>query len=116
MFSENRVENRKRFRKFILLETPEEINQILGRRKWPSAMGSAGFADCVKKKFFSKKRHEEIAESKLLAPDVSVVRHMVCRSYGVKEEELLAWRRGRPNEACNVAIYLLRQLRGSKLK
>ena len=39
-----------------------------------------------------------------------------CRSYGVKEEELLAWRRERPNEARNVAIYLLRQLRGSKLK
>ena len=52
MFSENRVKNRKRYRKFILLETPEEINQILGRRKWPSAMGSAGFADWVKKKLF----------------------------------------------------------------
>ena len=33
-----------------------------------------------------------------------------------EEEELLASRRGRPNEARNVAIYLLRQLRGSKLK
>jgi len=37
-------------------------------------------------------------------------------SYGVKEEELLASRRGRPNEAINVVIYLLRQIRGSKLK
>ena len=27
MFSENRVESRKRYRKFIVLETPEEINQ-----------------------------------------------------------------------------------------
>ena len=70
----------------------------------------------MKKKFFSKKRPEEGAESKLLAPDVSVARDMVCRSYGVKEEGLLAWRRSRPNEARNVAIYLLRQLRGSKLK
>jgi len=33
-----------------------------------------------------------------------------------EEEELPASRRGRPNEARNVAIYLLRQLRGSKLK
>ena len=97
MLSENRVESRKRYRKFILLETPEEINQILGRRKWPSVMGSAGFTDWVKKKFFSKKRHEEVPESKLLALDVSVVQDMVCRSYGVKEEELLASRRGRPN-------------------
>ena len=29
MFSENRGESRKRYKKFILLETPEEINQIL---------------------------------------------------------------------------------------
>ena len=99
MFSENRAESRKRYRTFILLETPEEINQILGRRKWPSVMGSVGFADWVNKKFFSRKRHEEVAESKLLAQDVSVVRDMVCRSYGVKEGELLGSRRGRPNEA-----------------
>ncbi len=64
-------------------------------------MVSAGFADRVKKKSFSKKHHEEVPESKLLASDVSVVRDMVCRSYGVKEEELLAWRRGRPNETRN---------------
>jgi chromosomal replication initiation ATPase DnaA len=70
----------------------------------------------VSKKLFSKKRHEEVPESKLLAPDVSMVRDMVCRSYGVEEEELLASRRGRQNEARNVAIYLLTQLRGSKLK
>jgi hypothetical protein len=29
MFSENRAESRKRYIIFILLETPEEINQIL---------------------------------------------------------------------------------------
>ena len=64
-------------------------------------MGSAGFADRMKKKSFSKKHHEEVPESKLPALDVSVVRDMVCRSYGVKEEGLLAWRRGRPNETRN---------------
>ena len=69
MFSENKVESRKRYRKFILLETPEEINQILSRRKWPSVMGSTDFEDWVRKKFFSKKRHEAVPESKLLAPN-----------------------------------------------
>jgi hypothetical protein len=29
MFSENRAESRKRYTMFILLETPEDINQIL---------------------------------------------------------------------------------------
>jgi len=42
-------------------------------------------------------KRQEVPESKLLALDVSVVQDMVCRSYGVKEEELLASRRGRPN-------------------
>jgi len=64
-------------------------------------MGSAGFADRVKKKSFSKKHHEGVPESKLLASDVSVVRDMVFRSYGVKEGDLLAWRRGRPDETRN---------------
>ena len=64
-------------------------------------MGSAGFADRVNKKSFSEKRHEEVAQSKLLAPHVSVVRDMVCRSYGVKEEEILASRRGRSDETHN---------------
>jgi chromosomal replication initiation ATPase DnaA len=41
---------------------------------------------------------------------------MVCRSYGVKEEDLLFSKRGMRNEASNAAIYLLRQLRGSKLE
>ena len=61
----------------------------------------------MSKKLFSKKRHEDVPESKLLAPDVSVVRDMGCRSYCVEEEELLTSRRGRQNEAHNVAILQL---------
>ena len=41
---------------------------------------------------------------------------MVCRSYGVREKDLLCSKRGERNEARNTAIYLLRQVRGSKLE
>ena len=116
MFSENRAEGRKRYRGFVQRDTLEEINQILGRRKWPSVIGSAGFVGRIKKKFFSKKRHEEVPESKFLAPEVATVKDSVCRLYGVREEDLLVSKRGMSNEARNVAIYLQRQLRGSKLE
>lgn len=33
MFSENRAESRRRYTIFILLEAPEEINQIISLRK-----------------------------------------------------------------------------------
>jgi chromosomal replication initiation ATPase DnaA len=36
-------------------------------------------------------------------------------SYGVKDEDILFSKRGMRNEARNTAIYLLRQIRGSKL-
>ena len=41
---------------------------------------------------------------------------MVCRSYNVEEEVLTTTRRGITNEARNVAIYLVRNLRGDSLE
>ncbi len=116
MFSEDTAEGKRRYRAFVRMEITEEINQILSRRKWPSVMGSETFVDRVKKKFFSKKRQEEVPEAKRLAPDVATVKDSVCRLYGVSEGDLLVSKRGMRNEARNVAIYLQRQLRGSKLE
>ena len=42
--------------------------------------------------------------------------YLVFRLYGVREEDLLVSKRGMSNEARNVAIYLQRPLRGSKLE
>jgi len=55
-------------------------------------------------------------ESKFLSPEVATVKDRVCRLYGVREEDLLVSKRGMSNEARNVAIYLQRQLGGSKLE
>jgi chromosomal replication initiation ATPase DnaA len=57
----------------------------------------------------------EVPESRVLAPEVERIKEVVCRRYGVGEEELLKSRRGKSNEPRNVAIYLTRQLRGEKL-
>jgi len=64
---------------------------------------------------FIQKRHVEVPESKALAPDFGQIKETVCRSYGVKEEDLFISRRGISNEPRNVAILLLRNLKGSKL-
>ena len=115
MFSENRIESSKRYKEYVMKETPEKINKIFGQRKWPPIIGSDVFLDWVKETFFEKKHHVEIPESKALAPETEKIKEMVCRSYGVKDEDILFSKRGMRNEARNIAIYLLRQLRGSKL-
>jgi putative transposase len=69
----------------------------------------------VKGTFFSAKRHKEVAESRALSPDAERVKEEVCRSYGVERVELYRSRRGISNEPRNIAIYLLRTLRGDNL-
>lgn len=67
----------------------------------PSVMGSESFVEVGKKKFFSKKRHEDALESKLLAPDGGKVKDSGCRLYGVSEEDLVVSMRGKRNQASN---------------
>lgn len=115
LFSNDRVERRKRYKEFVSMESPEEINQILGRKKLPAVLGSENFIDWVKGKFSRQKRHEEVPASRFLAPDVERIREAVCKAFGVDKEELSVSRRGISNVPRSVAIYLLRQLRGEKL-
>ena len=56
--------------------------------KLPSVLGSESFIDRVKGKFFSRKGHEEVPESRLLAPDVERIKETVCKAYGVDKTQL----------------------------
>jgi chromosomal replication initiation ATPase DnaA len=51
-----------------------------------------------------------------LAPDLDFLIEVVKGEYGIRQEELFYSRRGNYNEARNVAIYLVRKLRGDRLK
>ena len=115
IFSKNTNEALKRYRDFVNKEIPEEINRILGSRKWPSVIGKESFMEWVKDTFFVKKRHAEVPESKSLAPDSEKIKRAVCRSYDINEEGLVFSKRGMTNEPRNIAIYLMRNLMGSKL-
>ena len=104
------------YKKFVLKETPEEINQIFGRRNLPAVLGSKSFVDRIKDKFFNLKNAEQMSETKRLAPDIDKIKHAVCMFYDIKETELYVTRRGYLNEPRNVAVYLIRRLRNDTLK
>ena len=116
LFSMNKGESIKQYKQFVSKEIPKELNQILARKKLPAAIGSQGFVDKIKELFFSDKKHEEIPESKSLAPDIDKIIKEVCKFYNVRKDSLFSSRRGFFNEPRNVAIYLTRRLRGDTLK
>ena len=111
----DKKQQRRVYRKFMAQEASEEINSIFRKRKLPSFLGTESFVGWVKDKFFNEKTHQEVPESKSLAPDREKIRQVVCKTYGVNEEDLFKVKRGIFNEPRNVAIYLTRQLRGEGL-
>ena len=116
MFSDDRRLSRTRYREFVSRESAEEINVILGKKKLPSMLGSEGFMERMRRMFSVDKRHVEVPESRSLVPDVKRIKEVVCRSYNVEKEALTVTRRGIANEPRNVAIYLMRHLRGDSLE
>ena len=116
LFSKERKESIKRYKKFVSVETPEQISAILARHKWPSMVGSETFVSRMKEKFFHSKQHEEVPASRSLAPEVEEIKEAVCRDYSVENDTLLSSRRGVFNEPRNVAMYLTRRLRGERLE
>jgi chromosomal replication initiation ATPase DnaA len=69
----------------------------------------------IKDKFFERKRHIEVPESKRLAPSADRIIHAVCEHYNMDKAHLFKTKRGTRNEARSMAIYLLRRLRGESL-
>ena len=116
LFGREGKEGINTYKNFVLRETPEEINRIFSQSKFPSMLGSETFINKVKARFFHRKRHDEIPESRRLAPEAEKIKKAVCNTYGIEESSLLSSRRGVLNEPRNIAIFLVRHLRGEKLE
>ena len=116
LFSADKREGIKKYKEFISTEAPEEINHIFAGSKWPSVLGSEGFTNKAKGKFFNKELYEEVPESRSLAPAVERIKEVVCRAYNAENDDLLLSKRGVFNEPRDMAIYLVRRFRGEKLK
>jgi REP-associated tyrosine transposase len=115
MLSKDKRQQRRLYREFVVQEDSAEISQVFEKKKLPSILGSEGFIDWIRSEFFERKKHIEVPESKILAPRREEIVELVCRIYGVSEEEILKPIRGTFNEPRSVAIYLTRQLRGENL-
>ena len=70
----------------------------------------------VKKKYYKVKVHEEIPESRVLAPGVEKIKDLVCNAYRMDVDDLIMTKRGIANEPRSVAIYLVRCFTGETLK
>jgi REP element-mobilizing transposase RayT len=116
LFSKSKPESIRLYKRFVLKETPEEINRIFARRKMPPVLGGKNFVERIKERYFTLKAFEEIPETKRLSPDIDKIKSNVCRAYNIKEDDLYVTRRGVFNEPRNIAIYLMRHLRNDTLK
>jgi len=105
----------RQYKQFVSAEDSPEIRRVFDREYSPSILGSEGFVQQVKNLFFAEKRHREVPDSKILAPDGESIIKIVCRYYKIDEEKMFSVKRGTENEARNIAIYLMRKLRGEPL-
>jgi len=116
MFSRRKAQRLTSYREFVSMNDEEEITKVYEGKRWPSVLGSEGFVNEIKERFFSQKADDEIPQSRELAPASDRIKRAVCKFYRVDEGQLLRSRRGAFNEPRNVAIYLCRQLRKDSLK
>ena len=116
MLTKNRKDWVREYRRFVAIESDEEIAGVLERKKWPSVMGPETFIDWVKGKYYALKADQEVPQAKDLAPETDLIINAVCKFYNVSRDELYRSRRGRFNEPRNVAIFLNRKLRRDSLK
>ena len=108
-------DNRRAYNKYMAEEDKEEIELIFQKMKLPSILGSEEFVYWIKNRFFEKKVHIEVPNSKSLAPDREMIQELVCKTYGITKEELMKSKRGLFNEPRSVAIYLTRTIRSDGL-
>jgi putative transposase len=111
MLSRNRKGGLRYYRRWVAVDEEDEVSQKISGVKWPVCLGPKEFIDRIKETYGSEKINKEIPSSRELLPDRKRIINEVCRFYGVNDIELMTVRRGRRNDARNVAIYLTRKLR-----
>jgi REP element-mobilizing transposase RayT len=115
MLTRDKRQQRRAYRQFVSKENTEEIVKVFEGRKLPWLLGTESFIERVKGRFFKEKHHEEVPESRALAPEREKILEAVGRFYQVNQHDLLKSKRRVFNEPRNVAIYLCRRLRGDRL-
>ena len=115
MFSKDERLQINAYKRFISTEEPAEIIQHYSKMNIPSILGSDKFIKWVKDRYPKKKKEKEIPESRRLCPEIIDIKKAVCNHYKIAEADLLKSKRGVVNEARDLAIYMLRFIRGERL-
>ena len=115
MLSGNKAVQKTVYREFVNKSDNEDFSAIYTKRKLPAMLGSETFLKLIKDQYFTKKRHSEVPESRLLAPGKDTIISVVCTKYKVSISDLMVSKRGQLNEPRNVTMYLMRHLRGDTL-
>ena len=105
----------KPFIEFMEDDDSQEVTNLFSKKNLPSIFGPESFITKMKEEYYFSKTDYEIPESKSLAPSSDDILSVICGYYNVSFNELLESRRGVFNKPRNVAIYLLRNLRGDNL-
>ncbi len=115
MLNRNKSLQKAVYKDFVNTADNDDVSAIYKKRKLPAILGSEKFLLSIKDRFFTNKRHKEIPESKILVPEKSEIMSVISKEYAVSLDDLKVSRRGQKNEARDIAIYLMRQLRSETL-
>ena len=115
MFSETPGKAITEYKKFVQGEESEEIKDFFNTKNLPSILGSRNFVEWVKAKYYRKKKHDEVPQSKDLAPTIIEIKKAVGLCYKIDIKALEEATRGKEKEPRNVAIYLCRKHSGLSL-
>jgi REP element-mobilizing transposase RayT len=105
----------KLFIEFMQEDDSQEVTDLFSKKNRPSIFGPESFITEIREKYYVSKNDYEIPESKCLAPSSNDIILEICGYYNVSFNELIVTRRGVFNKPRNVAIYLLRNIRGDNL-
>jgi len=98
MFSETPGKAITEYQKFVQGEESEEIKDFFNKKNSPSIWGSRNFVKWVKAKYYQKKRHDEVPQSKDLAPTIIEIKKAVGLCYKIDIKELEEVKRGQEKE------------------
>ena len=115
MITPKKIGRVKNFIAFLQEDDSSDVTRLFSKKNLPALFGPESFIFQIKEKFYLDKNRYEVPESKCLAPTSDVILDAVCKCYNVDAKDLLISRRGVVNKPRNVAIYLLRQIRGDDL-
>ncbi|HOP31679.1 MAG TPA: transposase [Spirochaetota bacterium] len=115
MLNRKKVLQKSVYRDFVKESDNDDFSAIYKKRKLPAILGSETFLKFITDQYFNKKRHIEVPESRLLVPEIDKIISAVCVKYKASMSDLQISKRGQINEPRNVAMYLMRNLRGDTL-